>query len=221
MDVGNDKPFIVYYLRELNPRASFFTISYDIPETPVDLYDVDIEQEVFPVEEGAYDQVIFTEVLEHLWRDPAFAVHQMNRALRKGGLAFITTPNACELHAIECILWQANPNQRNQFYSRLESGHLHLWTAQELRILFESNGFEVKELRSYDSYGYTNRNGKLMQLAREISPHVEMMGETLLMRAVKSEALPHPVYDARLFPNGSGVKFEGAIRNFASKHLGN
>lgn len=217
VDVGNDKPFIIYYLRELNPNATFLTISQDIPETPLDLYDVDIEQEALPLRDGEADQVIFTEVLEHLWRDPAFTVYQLNRVLRPGGTAFVTTPNACELHAIECILWQANPNQRNQFYSRLESGHLHLWTAQELRILFETSGFEAAELRSYDAYGYTRRNGRLMELAREISPHVDLMGETLLLRAVKTKALDGPTYDVRLFPNGCGVRFEGAIRNFAAK----
>lgn len=220
VDVGNDKPFIVYFLRELNPKAAFLTISYGIPETPVDLYDVDIEQEALPLNDGEADQVIFTEVLEHLWRDPAFAVHQLNRVMRLGGEAFVTTPNACELHAIECILWQANPNQRNQFYSRLESGHLHLWTAQELRILFESNGFDVAELRSYDAYRYTNRSGRLMEIAREISPHVDMMGESLVLRAVKSRVLERPFYDPRLFPEGGGVRFEGAVRNFASKFGG-
>lgn len=220
MDVGNDKLFIVYYLRELNPKATFITVSYEIPETPVDLYDIDIEQEALPLGDGEADQIIFTEVLEHLWRDPAFTVRQLNRVLREGGEAFVTTPNACELHAIECILWQANPNQRNQFFSRLESGHLHLWTAQELRILFESNGFEIADLSSYDVYGYTKRTGRLMEIAKEISPHLDLMGETLQMRAVKRKTHDVPVYDSRLFPDGCGVQFEGAIRNFASKAIG-
>lgn len=220
VDVGNDKLFIVYYLRELNPKATFITVSYEIPETPVDLYDIDIEQEALPLGDGEADQIIFTEVLEHLWRDPAFTVRQLNRVLREGGEAFVTTPNACELHAIECILWQANPNQRNQFFSRLESGHLHLWTAQELRILFESNGFEIADLSSYDVYGYTKRTGRLMEIAKEISPHLDLMGETLQMRAVKRKTHDVPVYDSRLFPDGCGVQFEGAIRNFASKAIG-
>jgi hypothetical protein len=139
--------------------------------------------------------------------------------LKPQGEIYLTTPNACELHAIVCILWQANPNQRNQFYETLESGHLHLWSASELRILLESNGFSVNELTSFDAYKYTDRSGKLMELVKQVSPHTELMGESLLLRARKTISRSEPFYDPRLFPAGRGVQFAGALRSFAMKNL--
>jgi SAM-dependent methyltransferase len=219
IDVGNDKPFLTFYLKMLNPSAEIMTISFDIPQTPYDLFEVDIEGEPLPIPKSTADHILCCEVLEHLWRDPAFAAHQMNCALRPGGRLYLTTPNACELHAITCILWQANPNQRNQFYSTLESGHLHLWAAGEIRKLFESNGFSIEALETFDPYGYTSKTEKLLELVQSISPHFNMMGETILLRATKTQQLSIPIYEPTLFPSGSGVRFEGAIRAFAEREM--
>jgi hypothetical protein len=71
LDIGNDKPFLSFLLRQLNPRATFTTISFEIPQTPYTLFEVDIEKELFPFEDKIFDQVIFTEVIEHLWRNPS------------------------------------------------------------------------------------------------------------------------------------------------------
>jgi SAM-dependent methyltransferase len=215
LDIGNDKPFLSFWLKKFHPTANIEILSFDVPETPFDLFAVDIESESIPLDAGSVDKILFAEVLEHLWRDPAHAVHQMNETLKMGGTIYVTTPNACELHAITCILWQANPNQRNAFYSRLEAGHLHLWTARELGILFETNGFEIQDLLSFDPYGYTERTGKLVELIRNITPHFDLMGESLIMRARKITSSPQPVYDPRLFPTGKGVQFEGTLKSFA------
>src|SRR5215470_2202807 len=42
LDVGNDKPFLSFFLRAFNPTAEFTTISFVIPDTPYDLFALDI-----------------------------------------------------------------------------------------------------------------------------------------------------------------------------------
>jgi SAM-dependent methyltransferase len=217
VDVGNDKPFLSFFLRQLHKESRICTVSFDIPQTPYDLFAVDIENEALPCLPGTVDKIVFAEVLEHLWRDPAKAVYEMNRALRVGGEVYV--PNACELHAITCILWQANPNQRNRFYPTLESGHLHLWTGGELRNLFESNGFEIVDLGTFNPYGYTALQEKLVSFVREVTPHFDMMGESLIMRARKTSEPSGPQYASDLFPSGKGVQFAGALRAFALKNI--
>lgn len=217
LDIGNDKPFLSYYLRALNPAVHFTTISFETGPTPVDLFEVDIECEPFPFADLSFDYVIMAEVLEHLWRDPAFTTAEMNRVLKLGGKAYVTTPNACEYHAIVCILFQANPNQRNQFYTSLDSGHLHLWTAREIRSLFSANGFNVDDLTSYDGYGYTKRTDDVVEFINRVAENPAMMNEMLRMWARKIQHAVKPVYPSDLFPSGKGVQIEGSLASFLNK----
>lgn len=216
LDVGNDKPFLSYYLRRFNPGAVFSTISYELPETPVELHVVDIEQEKFPFEDGVFDQVIFTEVIEHLWRNPSHCVFEINRVLRVGGVSFVTTPNACDRHSLVCILWQANPNQRSGYYVNLESGHLHLWTLAQLKTIFEAHAFEITAAGTEDLYGHTKPDEVVDEFIRKVCPHRDLMNETLVIEARKSRMADGVQYPRDIFPDGCAVKFEGSIVSFAN-----
>jgi len=219
IDVGNDKPFLSFYMHALHPDADIKTISFEIPQSPYDLYAVDIESEKFPFTAESADVVLFAEVLEHLWRDPSHAIYEINRVLRRDGVMYLTTPNPCELHAITCILWQANPNQRSQIFRTLESGHVHLWSSPDLRLLIEGNGFAIDEMTSFDPYRYTQKHDDIVKFVTSISPYPDLMGECLLVRARKIQSIDRPAYPKEIFPDGVGVQFEGAMRAFALNTL--
>jgi SAM-dependent methyltransferase len=57
----------------------------------------DLEQAPYPLDDGAYDGVVFTEVFEHLRDYPVRSLHECARILRPGGYLFFTTPNAAYL----------------------------------------------------------------------------------------------------------------------------
>jgi SAM-dependent methyltransferase len=215
LDLGNDKPFLSYFLRRFSPHARFFTVSNAIPRTPHRLWDVDIEIEVLPFESDFFDSVIFTEVLEHLWRNPSFTVWQINRVLRPGGSLLLTTPNPCDRHSLVCVLWQANPNQRSKYYATLESGHLHLWTVSDVKLLLEVHGFTIAECLTVDLYGHTKLDEKVEAFIREISPHWRFMHEAVVVVATKKDQCEQPAYPPEIYPDGCGVQFDGAIRSFA------
>jgi len=63
--------------------------------------DIDIVSEIdhLPVEDGAFDVVLCTEVLEHV-HDPAAAVAEMARVLRPGGRLVLTAPLGSGLHQL-------------------------------------------------------------------------------------------------------------------------
>ena len=216
LDLGDDKPFLAYFLRRFNPDTTFDVISNEIPETPFVLHEVDIEREPFPFDDAVFDNVIFTEVIEHLWRNPSHCVFEMNRVLKIGGQAYVTTPNACDRHSLVCILWQANPNQRSGYYASLESGHLHLWTAAHLRLLFESHGFRVKDLTTADLYGHTKHDETIERFIAEISQFRDLMNEAVVLSALKAKQIPAAVYPLEIFPDGIPVQFTGAITGFVT-----
>ena len=63
----------------------------------VDYVEWDLEQTPYPLEDAAFDGVIFTEVFEHLRDYPARSLGEVARVLRPGGYLFFTTPNAAYL----------------------------------------------------------------------------------------------------------------------------
>lgn len=215
IDVGNDKPFLSYFLQYFNPRATFSIISFELAQSPYPLHEVDIESEPLPFDAGSFDAAIMTEVIEHMWRDPSMAISEIARCLKLEGRLFITTPNACERHAITCALWQANPNQRGQYFATLESGHLHLWTVSDLEHILTAHGFECYEVTTKDYAGYTERYEAIEALIQKVSPTPHLMGETIVIEARKRADVAGPQYPTKIFPDGVPVQFAGAITTFA------
>jgi SAM-dependent methyltransferase len=215
LDVGNDKPFLSYFLQAFNPDTRFETISNEIPESPIPLYEVDIEQEKFPFDNETFDMVIFTEVIEHLWRDPSQCMAEISRVMRIGGEAYITTPNPCDRHSLVCVLWQANPNQRSGYYATLESGHLHLWTVAQLHSIVTAHGLDVTTARTEDLYGYTRPDSIIDEFIAKVSPHRELMNEAVIIEARKARSVAGPIYPKDIFPDGRPVQFAGAIVSFS------
>jgi SAM-dependent methyltransferase len=216
IDVGDDKPFLSYFLKYFNSGAEFSTISFELAQSPYPLFEVDIESERLPFDDNVFEEAIMTEVIEHMWRDPSMAISEIARCLKIGGRLFITTPNACERHAITCLLWQANPNQRGQYYSTLESGHLHLWTVGDLEHILTAHGFECSLVMTKDYAGYTKDYEAIEALIRQISPSPHLMGETIVIEALKRTHVSGPQYPKRIFPDGGPVQFAGAITTFAN-----
>ena len=57
----------------------------------------DLEQVPYPLDDAAFDGVVYTEVFEHLRDYPLRSLHEVDRILRPGGFLFFSTPNAAYL----------------------------------------------------------------------------------------------------------------------------
>lgn len=218
LELGSDKPFISHFLRELHPHAAFETISIDIPFANYPIVRIDIESERFPYDDESFSDVIFTEVLEHLFRDPAWTLFQINRVLQKDGTLFLTTPNACGYDGLINFINQSNPNARCQFYASIESGHPHLWTGGECTELLTAHGFRVKSLDTAD-YVPIPIPRALAQFIEAHSSDKTMHGQSLRVVARKSAKVSAPVYPERLFPERKPVQLQGALLEWASRTL--
>lgn len=216
VELGSDKPFISHCLRIVNPESNFQTISIDMPNSPYPIIRLDIESEQFPFKDDSIDDVIFTEVLEHLFRDPSWTIFQISRILKVGGRLFLTTPNACSYDALQNILLQKNPNERNQFYAAIESGHPHLWNAKELVLLLKIYGLEIVELKTIDYYDIP-KDPRVINFIEECSVDATLHGQALRVIAEKVTKVDKLLYPVELFPDGRPVKFTGALKEWVNK----
>ncbi len=112
LDVGcGHKPYYPFF------AAAASYVGVDIEGNPeADLVGT---VESLPVEDGSFDIVLCTQVLEHV-EDPALAVRELHRATAPGGKVLAST------HGV--MVYHPNPNDHWR------------WTHTGLRKLFETNG---------------------------------------------------------------------------------
>ena len=104
---------------------------------------VNVEQEPFPFEDGAFDVVLFCEVIEHLLMDPLAALREINRVLRPGGRLLLTTPNVNRLENVISMIGGSNiydPYSGYGPYGR----HNREYNGKELTRLLEFAGFDIE-----------------------------------------------------------------------------
>jgi SAM-dependent methyltransferase len=112
-----------------------------------------VERDVFPFPDQAFDVVLCAEVVEHLTFDPSHALAEMHRVLKPDGLLVLTTPNVLRF-------FYKYRNARNLARGRNLYGpysgygpygrHNREFTPQELSALVEGCGFSINELAVLD-----------------------------------------------------------------------
>ncbi|RYE46241.1 MAG: methyltransferase domain-containing protein [Hyphomicrobiales bacterium] len=114
---------------------------------------IDIEKELFPVNDGHFDLVLFCEVLEHLDIDPMFSLVEFNRILSLGGKILLTTPNCCSARNTWKILKGYRPHFFMQ-YERSRSPYRHNFEhdVHSVTRLLEGAGFSVDYLSTLDVF---------------------------------------------------------------------
>lgn len=161
-----------------------------------------IETEAWSFADETFDTVICTEVLEHLIFDPVFALNEMCRVLKPGGVALITVPNAA---SDTCLTYLVNDMQpgflRHYIADALKSGrrdldtvynlgHYHEYTGPELRAAAEATGFAVEHL---DGLAIRNpplqsaRFRFLLQIVHALFPRSRRVRESHLIALLRKE----------------------------------
>jgi 2-polyprenyl-3-methyl-5-hydroxy-6-metoxy-1,4-benzoquinol methylase len=116
----------------------------------VDRFDV---EGPFPYPDASFDIVIFTEVLEHLSRDPSQTMSEINRITKMGGFLVLSTPNCASARSVLRILRGGNPNiypvyQRKPSTDR----HNHEYVPWEVRELLKLSGYTPSVFKTMDVY---------------------------------------------------------------------
>ena len=104
-----------------------------------------VERDRFPYGDGAFDLVLFCEIIEHLTMDPVHPLVQINRILRQGGHMIITTPNVLRHDNLLKLIRGSNIHDHYSGYGPY-GRHNREYTLRELRELVEAHGFRVERL---------------------------------------------------------------------------
>jgi SAM-dependent methyltransferase len=130
---------------------------------PVHVDRFDIEGP-FPYEDGRFDVVIFTEVLEHLSRDPLQTMSEINRITKPEGYLLLSTPNCASVRSVLRILRGGNPNIYPVYQRRPSTDrHNHEYVPWEVRELLKLCGFTNSEFKTADVY-QDQQFGRLLTL---------------------------------------------------------
>jgi methionine biosynthesis protein MetW len=98
---------------------------------------VDIQSEKTSFPDNYFDNIIFSEVIEHLLF-PEKALQELRRILKKDGVLIITTPNLLVFSNRARMLFGKFEYKDFTFFER---GHIHFFTVASLRKFIEEQGF--------------------------------------------------------------------------------
>lgn len=166
-------------------------------------YRCNIETEPWPLADNTFDAVVCTEVLEHLIFDPAFAMNEMNRVLKPGGVALITVPNAASDICLVQIVNDSQPGFLRHYISdALRSGrrdletvyhvsHFHEYTGWELKELAEATGFKVEVLKGLAVHPQPYRSFRLsllLAIVRLLFPRARRIRESNIIALLRKKS---------------------------------
>jgi len=163
----------------------------------------DIERDPFPYPDGAFDLVIWCEVIEHLTENPVHALGEIHRVLRPGGQLVVSTPNVTRCGNITGLLRGRNIYDPYHLGTPLGgSRHSREYTLRELRDLVAGCGFSVERAEARD---LTPPAGVAQRLFRTFMYRMvtSLTGATyqahLFLRAVRTTAQPRAHFPPWLF----------------------
>lgn len=115
-------------------------------------------KERLPFDDGYFDKIIFTEVLEHL-DDDAGALKEIYRVLKPGGIAALSVPNGKYPFFWDPLNWTRQHlglghfNARNTVLGGVWSyDHKRLYRPEKIEELSSKTGFKVVEVHNLTSY---------------------------------------------------------------------
>lgn len=136
------------------PLQSTISIKLEDRSINFDNFHMNLEKDLFPVEDNTYDLIVMCEVLEHFDCDPMFVMCEINRILKPGGYIFFTTPNSTSSQNLERILLGYSPH----FFMKYEKNgspykHNFEYSTHDIKNLLESSGMNIINCWTEDLFG--------------------------------------------------------------------
>ena len=138
---------------------------FDIP-----ILECDVERKPIPEADGAFQSVVFLEVLEHMSVGVPHALGELRRVLAPGGMLVLSTPNLAQFRNRVKLLKGKSVNwpldgSKMFFAKPVHLRHNREYTAREVSYLLRETGFLIDRVRFKD---YSPR--VLMKLVNSLWP---------------------------------------------------
>jgi len=113
---------------------------------------------------GEFDCIIYADSLEHMKNPKAILSHHL-KSLKQNGCIIASIPNVRNLFLIEQLI------RGRWIYTEwglLDRTHFHLFTLQDLKILFSQVGIEIKEIKnSFRAGQWFNQMHEIQEINQE------------------------------------------------------
>jgi SAM-dependent methyltransferase len=132
-----------------------FPFSQDETENSISIpiINCNLSKDRLPYKNHSVDVLTCFETLEHLRSDPMNLFVEANRVIKDDGFFVLTTPNANSMNNIKRILNYESPNFYPPFIRDQDAiEHVKEYSINEIKLLFDSAGFEIIELRTFNHF---------------------------------------------------------------------
>ena len=131
----------------------------------VELRACDLDNSLFPFDDGFFDVVVFTEVLEHVFAPPTGVLREVKRIMAPGGRLILGVPNIARLSKRLRLLFGASPlppadHQMNKDWVH-GHGHIHEYTRSEIVSLCRSIDLPATSVRMLSPNPWDVLRGRL------------------------------------------------------------
>jgi len=166
--------------RKTYPSADWFD--------KLNVTECNIEHQELTFEDGFFEGVLFTEVLEHIAiGDPLRIMKEIRRILRNDGLLIFSTPNVCNISNIYALTQGLNIFWSPEiFYGGLDR-HNREYTPNEVLDLLKASGFNNLQMYGFncDSNWRTGTSDFVYQVLAEIGDKHPLLRNTIMVLARK------------------------------------
>ena len=157
-------------------------------QIPIDVYNLDVDD--LPYNNNAFDVVIFSEIIEHLFYGVPHALNEINRVIKKDGFLILTTPNLAKIpNRIRLLMGNViNPalSGENPFFQRdIYKRHNREYTLEELMYLLKESGFKINRHFYWNYPADTYKKPLLKKSVNFISKIVPKSKDMIFVVAVK------------------------------------
>ncbi len=163
LDLGSGRGFYLSFMRELYPDANVVGLELDRPLLRTALKRVagarvvNASAYALPFSDGAFDRILFSEVIEHI-PDDERAMQEITRVLAPGGILALTTPNADYPLAWDPV----NKTLERTLGTHIQHGplagiwanHVRLYSLEGVVRLVTDSGLEVIETRCLTHHSF-------------------------------------------------------------------
>jgi SAM-dependent methyltransferase len=130
--------------------------------------EVAIAEKQLPFEDGQFDSIFASEVIEHV-PDMLSFIGELKRVLRKGGSLYLTTPNGVSYrHLTKNLMWRADKRipviESWPQYLPGKEGHIYYWDLWTLYRLMHINGF------TYVTHAYAEPHRAFRAVSQAVAP---------------------------------------------------
>jgi SAM-dependent methyltransferase len=155
LDIGCGDGYLLKELRTVTPTTKLFGVDvYKTKINGIEIKEGDITKGL-PFKDNSFECVILGEVIEHL-PDPDFALSEIRRVLKKGGVLIISTPNLVSWANRLMVLFgiqpfftetstQVNLGRRFKILGQggKVQGHLKIFTHRSLEEILIRENFKI------------------------------------------------------------------------------